>query len=335
MADLRIRIPRNRRREQPEVAQEQLPVEERRQEEEPGEEAPRDEQGGQPDFEGPGYRNIRNMMMEGYGMTLEQAIGELHRAHLGEEPLDLPDPQEQRRPTPRSSQYGSAEEEQSETEHDNELSQATSPTLASEPPPSPKKKIKMNDFEQGRPVDDYIDPRPMQYALNKLETGDYIDLWYFTDEGIHEAQQLTTTTTEEGLGIEKTDETITLKSTTSTRPSKNAIPDQALTWHELSIAKILYLEYIKKADWPTKHVEAMAAFFVNLEVHPMRRKEHGERIIIEYQAKVRRLWHDKLKRNVGFDISIINNNLMREIYDDVWDRVRRNQLQSVSYNSFR
>src|ERR1700676_805254 len=46
-----------------------------------------------------------------------------------------------------------------------------------------KKKLKMKDFDQGTMVDDFITPRPSSYALNKLESFEYVELWYFTPEG--------------------------------------------------------------------------------------------------------------------------------------------------------
>jgi hypothetical protein len=43
-----------------------------------------------------------------------------------------------------------------------------------------KKKPKMNSFDVNAMVDDFITPHPSTYVLNKLESFEYIKLWYFT-----------------------------------------------------------------------------------------------------------------------------------------------------------
>ena len=51
-----------------------------------------------------------------------------------------------------------------------------------------KKKPKINDFDKGKMVADHIMPRPSQFAIGKLKSFNFVELWYFTDEGCAEAQ---------------------------------------------------------------------------------------------------------------------------------------------------
>jgi hypothetical protein len=39
-----------------------------------------------PDFNGPGYQNLRNLMMQGNGVTMEQATAQLEAAHNSDRP---------------------------------------------------------------------------------------------------------------------------------------------------------------------------------------------------------------------------------------------------------
>ena len=63
-----------------------------------------------------------------------------------------------------------------------------------------------------------------------------------------------------------------------------------------------------KPSWPSKHVNALAKFFWNLENHPIRHNENGDRIALLYASRIRRQWHDDLKINNGsaFNIALIS-----------------------------
>ena len=49
-----------------------------------------------------------------------------------------------------------------------------------------KKRPKIADFDEGRMVSDHVMPRPSQFAIGKLKSFNFVELWYFTDEGCHE-----------------------------------------------------------------------------------------------------------------------------------------------------
>lgn len=93
------------------------------------------------------------------------------------------------------------------------------------------------------------------------------------------------------------------------------------------------LVYMAKLDWPKKHLEALANFFFNLEEHFLRRQPHGDNILIIFQAKVRREWHDSLDRGQGFNIGRLNLATLRDIQDGYMNRLRVEGLQEVSFRS--
>ncbi|KAF8235905.1 hypothetical protein L208DRAFT_1534907, partial [Tricholoma matsutake] len=70
-----------------------------------------------------------------------------------------------------------------------------------------KKKPKMNGFDVNTMVDDFITPRPATYALHKLESFEYIELWYFTQEGCLDAPKNHHFQTEDALGFTKVRDT--------------------------------------------------------------------------------------------------------------------------------
>jgi hypothetical protein len=54
-----------------------------------------------------------------------------------------------------------------------------------------KKKPRMNDFKEVTMVSSYIAPHPSQYALCRLESFEYLKLWYLTQEVLRFARGYT------------------------------------------------------------------------------------------------------------------------------------------------
>lgn len=77
-------------------------------------------------------------------------------------------------------------------------------------------------------------------------------------------------------------------------------------------------------------MQAFAQFFMALEVHTYRQREHGERALLIYQARVRREWHDQMKLDKGFNIAIINDDLLQGIYRELIDKLQINVINEVS-----
>ena len=83
-------------------------------------------------------------------------------------------------------------------------------------------------------------------------------------------------------------------------------------------------------DWPQKHIQSIAHFYFNLELDPMHACPNGERVLIIYQAKVRRQWHNDLAHGQGFNITQINQKLLSVVAEEVWDTVRTEAIRTVS-----
>ncbi|KAF8123258.1 hypothetical protein EV363DRAFT_1404015 [Boletus edulis] len=170
-----------------------------------------------------------------------------------------------------------------------------------------KKKPKMNAFASGLSVPDVLSLPPSQYALQKLNSFDYVELWYFSLSGRLDAANKSQA--DDTFGISK--------SIASVRASENALPDHELSFSDFLKAKNCFLEFAKKANWPSVNLDAVAKFFWFLETHPLLQLPLGEKTILTYAARVRQDWHRVLKVERGYDISIINSRLMSYISDEV------------------
>jgi hypothetical protein len=192
-----------------------------------------------------------------------------------------------------------------------------------------RKKPKMNSFDVNTTVDDFITPCPSTYTLNKLESFEYIKLWYFTQEGCLDAHENHRFQTEDALGFTKVGNTLALKQLSAVKASRNAIKDIDLIWCQMMMGKICFLQHASTVGWPSSHIKSLAEFFLNLEIHPTRNCQHGEKILLIYQARVHRNWHDQLKRNTGFNIAIMNNTLLQSISDKFWDSLQAGSFKEV------
>jgi len=94
-----------------------------------------------------------------------------------------------------------------------------------------KKHPKINDFKTESAVGNFIIPRPLTYALNKLENFEYVELFYFTMEGCLDAQNNQRSEADDTFGLYKVGETISLRSISAVQASKNTIQDADLTWN--------------------------------------------------------------------------------------------------------
>ncbi|KAN0097886.1 hypothetical protein V8E55_002332 [Tylopilus felleus] len=158
-----------------------------------------------------------------------------------------------------------------------------------------RKKPKMNTFAPSTAAPDDLVHPPSQYALQKLQSFNYVKLWYF-------------------LLPERLD-------AANRRP-----PHDAFHCLSLSIQKYYFLQaadslldYAKLAKSPGDNIDALSVFFW---CQPL-----GERIVLTYASHVHQHWHRELKAYRGFDISVINLTLISSIICSK-PRVRNQQSRS-------
>src|SRR5882757_5117812 len=176
-----------------------------------------------------------------------------------------------------------------------------------------RKKPKLNPFTPNKPVASYITHRPSRFAMQKLQDREYIELSYFTPEGREEAANHDHTVAEEAFALSKVNDYVGLRPIAAFKALKSVIPDDKLTWIQMTRAKTNLLNCMEETGWPNEYSNALATFFLSIENHPHLQRAGGERVMLAYQAQVRRDWHRALKDPTGnhaFDISIINEDLL-------------------------
>ncbi|KAI9434806.1 hypothetical protein H4582DRAFT_1818388 [Lactarius indigo] len=194
-----------------------------------------------------------------------------------------------------------------------------------------KKKPKMNTFDPRRCLGDWIEPRPAQYAINKINNLEWVELDYFTLKGCRDAAaDLSRSGNQDSLTFTQLGDTIAMRPLAAMAPARGIRNDEDLSWLELMEAKNSMLHFIAKSKaWPPSNAEALAAFFVVLDMHPIRVQTNGRKALLLYQSRVRREWFDALSRNEGFNIEIISEGLLRTISDDLNTRLQERKIDKV------
>jgi hypothetical protein len=276
-----------------------------------------------PDHAGPHYDVLRNALVQN-GSTPEQAVQALNDSWTQNHDA-------------RALAWDQQVADDAQAALEAAAAQQNQPGEPQVPPPveegagGEKKKLKMKDFDDALSVGNYIAPRPSQYALRRLEDFEYVELWYFTPEGCSDASQFQTTQHDDAFGLTKVDEFVTLKSISSVKASKNVVVDADLTFRQISMAKNTLIPLMTKYQWTEKSINAFAQLFTQLELHPYRQREFGERALIIYQARVRREWHDQLRIGSGFNIGIMNEDLLQAVYRELLDKAQVRSLNEVSF----
>jgi len=184
-----------------------------------------------------------------------------------------------------------------------------------------KKQPKINNFNENWMVSDYVMPWPSQFAIGKLKSFDIIELWYFTDKGFSKAQDSSRAQSNNTYSLTRVDNLVTLKLVTSFKASCNTIQDADLTWRQMNVGKNTMLWYMDLCNWPQKYIQSFAHFYFNIKLKLMCACPNGEKVLIMYQAKVRRQWHDDLAWGQGFNIVPINQKFLSVVAKEVWDAV--------------
>ena len=285
-----------------------------------------------PDFAGVAYAAFRQIMVNNEQVNNDHAVEQLTAA------WNLTHEQEVEA-WRQQVQVQSAEQEELArlAEEEEERRQAHEEGLKDEEKKEQEKtRPKIANFDEGRMVSDHVMPQPSQFAIGKLKSFNFVELWYFTDEGCHEAQDSSRAQSDDAYGLTKIDDLVALKPVASFKALRDVVPDADLTWRQLNVSKNAMLWYLEVCGWPPKHIQYFALFYFNLEVDPMRSQPHGEKVLTIYQAKVKRQWHDDLARGEGFNIAQINQKPLSAVAEEVWDTVRTDAIKkfSTSHGTF-
>lgn len=154
------------------------------------------------------------------------------------------------------------------------------------------------------------------WASYRMDEGEYVLLWYFTNARYAQAAKSNQSPDELATGPE-----------TGTRVtnSKNVVDDQDLSWDDITIASNRMVKYMRQATWPQDRIDMMTKFFSGLKEHPFRSsgEPYEMRALITYQAQVRKEWHYTIGTDQGYNLAMLNEYRLGNIKEDIYSADRR------------
>ena len=188
-----------------------------------------------------------------------------------------------------------------------------------EPQLPPKKKIAFADFDFDSTIPGWIPHSPDPHAAARIKAMEYVELWYFTPEGIKDASQKAPTAVEDTFGLLKTDTGIAFQPIKASRAAQKVAQDETLSWEQILLARHNLLNEAFSAGWPEKIRMALSEFYVNLEALGARGK--NTRVLVLYHAVARRQWHAALKGiGTSFNLSNISGTLFSELENQIREK---------------
>ncbi|KAG6896038.1 hypothetical protein C0993_008849 [Termitomyces sp. T159_Od127] len=168
---------------------------------------------------------------------------------------------------------------------------------------------------------------PSRYATAKLQKGQYVELWYFTNVGLRHARATDATLDEDAMvAIAGRDGRVDLVPAAVAKESKQAVPNRLLTWDNFTVAVRRILFAMEAAAWTEQRIRMLANFWGKLQAHPYRSSpDHLDtEALLLYQDEQRRAWHQAIGSPAGaWDISIIDETVLARTQEEVYRDDRR------------
>ncbi|KAG1903426.1 uncharacterized protein F5891DRAFT_1185573 [Suillus fuscotomentosus] len=163
---------------------------------------------------------------------------------------------------------------------------------------------------------------PSAYAIRKLDKGEYMELWYFTNNGLDEVHIKKTTIEEDVMVLSSLpDGSTAWVSSTSARNASSVINNKDLSFEDFCQACPRFIAAIEEANWPTDHIRMLAVFWKNLQVHKYCSLQDpiAQKTLLAYQVEQQKRWHVVAKTAAGpYDLSAINTKVLERTRDKVY-----------------
>ncbi|KIK34772.1 hypothetical protein CY34DRAFT_97340 [Suillus luteus UH-Slu-Lm8-n1] len=169
------------------------------------------------------------------------------------------------------------------------------------------------------------------FALRKIDKGQYVELYYWTNIGLQDAHSSYQTRDDEGMVPTTGEDGSTVWVTAEgTKPSASVIADHNLSVVDFAQAIPRMIAALEEHDWPNQHVTMLAHFWGAITLHKYWNSTDyiAQRAILIYQEEQRRAWHNAIPLAKGaWDISIIDEAALLCTFDHVFRDMRHRELR--------
>ncbi|KAI6100516.1 hypothetical protein F5141DRAFT_988078, partial [Pisolithus sp. B1] len=179
---------------------------------------------------------------------------------------------------------------------------------------------------------DFIIIIPSPIVVHKLHKGDFVELYYFTNKGLRNAELSMHSANDEALALlQMGDGLHSFIPLMATQAKGTITADEDLSWEEFAEAAHQLATAMRENEWPEDRIDSHIKFWLMLEGHAWRHGhcEISKHALLMYQAHVQRKWHNMLTTLHSFNIALINPTLLLQIRDELVHSVQVAQLESL------
>ena len=178
-------------------------------------------------------------------------------------------------------------------------------------------------------------------AITCMKKAEYIELWYFTNDGIRAVEVATTVPPKDSISFrfvyneELDTSTLVPVSSLADISGANIVEDINLSWEQFMQAMSHIISFMEQCDWPQDHVNMFVEFWSNIQSHQWRHlyDEFSQRALLVYQGIQHKCWHIYIDTKCGWSLAEICMVTLTETHEDLVHKVcilQIKELQKVS-----
>ncbi|GBE84547.1 hypothetical protein SCP_0605260 [Sparassis crispa] len=174
------------------------------------------------------------------------------------------------------------------------------------------------------------------YAVKRMEKGNFVELWYYTNEGLEEALRITSSVDDEAMVITRTaDGSTSWVPAASVREARGVTDDKDIHWEDFCQAVLRMVLAMEQARWPEEWITMLARFWGNLQIHELRSSIDplDQKTLLVYQGEQHKLWHRAITSSAtAYNLAQINKELIRKTKERIYwaERGRRDNERDFS-----
>ncbi|KIK91859.1 hypothetical protein PAXRUDRAFT_148542 [Paxillus rubicundulus Ve08.2h10] len=175
---------------------------------------------------------------------------------------------------------------------------------------------------------------PSQISLHKLKSRAFCELWYFTNNGLADAE------TSGSSALD--DNHLTLSQTPDGLPSfipaifakdykAPIVQDENLTWEQFREAALCMIDAMCDHEWNEDCITMHIKFWTALENHPWRHSclEYSKCTLLHYQGQQRHCWHHLVSTPKAFSLAELEQQLLDQTREHLMHQDKTNEIKQL------
>jgi hypothetical protein len=275
-----------------------------------------------PDYVQERFRATRQTLVDDFGITHEQAAQRLTTIWGAQNAIDREEWDAQQEDIAEVARLEQEQRQQLEEEQQRAREEEQELAQQEERKKNRNKFLPYNKV----PIANAIPKLPSPLAIRKLKKGDYVEMYYFTNKGLAEAEASSRSVDDEAFSLTRDENGHhSFISVAAAKAKDTIIPDKDLTWVEVDEAAPRLLQAMRENGWDGERIQSHLQFWMALGSHEYRHDsdEFGKRALIIYQDTARRRWHNLLGTPQSFDLIPIDKGMIKEICDELLHKANK------------